>query len=236
VSAALTNARSARESRCGQKILIILSNGRVCELSLARIINGTTGSAGALPARAKREGCPRSSSDNQNRAADIRRIANVIEQWSHRFQRPEALRSALLAPLDDTQWDFITLASSSDQPHAIAHAVDLFESYMQRLGTANPVAILIDVAEHAGKLVVYAVIGDDQDDEGEALGDLEIRLSRFFDETVLAYLVQQSGDIFDEDASAVIPAEQLTMTRVFRTYKLDLNYLSSGDVDASPQL
>lgn len=210
--------------------------GRVCELSLARIINGTTGSAGALPARAKREGCPRSSSDNQNRAADIRRIANVIEQWSHRFQRPEALRSALLAPLDDTQWDFITLASSSDQPHAIAHAVDLFESYMQRLGTANPVAILIDVAEHAGKLVVYAVIGDDQDDEGEALGDLEIRLSRFFDETVLAYLVQQSGDIFDEDASAVIPAEQLTMTRVFRTYKLDLNYLSSGDVDASPQL
>jgi len=96
--------------------------------------------------------------------------------------------------------------------------------------------ILIDVAEHTGKLVVYAVIGDDQDDEGESLGDLEIRLSRFFDETVLAYLVQQSGDIFDDDASAVIPAEQLTMTRVFRTYKLDLNYLSSGDIDASPQL
>ncbi len=74
-----------------------------------------------------------------HRAADIRCITNVIEQWSHRFQRPEALRSALLAPLDDRQRDFITLASSSDQPHAIANAVDLFESYMQRLGTANPV-------------------------------------------------------------------------------------------------
>ena len=96
--------------------------------------------------------------------------------------------------------------------------------------------ILIDVDEHTGNLIVYAVIGDDQDDEGESLDELETRLARFFDETVLEYLSEQSGDIFNEDASAVIPAEQLTMPLVFRTYKLDLNYLSSDEGDASPQL
>ncbi len=74
-----------------------------------------------------------------HRAANIRRIAAVIEGWSHRFQRPEALRSALLAPLDGRQRDFITLASSSNEPNAIATAADLFEGYMQRLGNANPV-------------------------------------------------------------------------------------------------
>lgn len=79
------------------------------------------------------------SETEPHRAANIRRITNVIEKWSYRFPRPEMLRSALLAPLDREQQDFITLASSSAETNAIAKAIDLFENYMQRLGSANPV-------------------------------------------------------------------------------------------------
>jgi len=74
-----------------------------------------------------------------HRAANIRGITSVIEEWSHRFARPEALRSALLAPLNNKREDFITLVSSADDPPAIAAAIALFGSYIQRLGSANPV-------------------------------------------------------------------------------------------------
>lgn len=77
------------------------------------------------------------SETEPHRAANIRRISQAIGQWSHRFQRPETLRSALLAPIGDNQEDFITLASSPDQA-ALAMAIDRFEEYLRRLGRATP--------------------------------------------------------------------------------------------------
>lgn len=98
--------------------------------------------------------------------------------------------------------------------------------------------ILVDIEELTGKLIIYAVIGDDDDEDsgGESLDELETRLARFFDGTVLEYLSAQSGDIFNERDSAVIPAEQLTMATVFKTYKLDLDFLSADEGDVFSQL
>jgi len=81
--------------------------------------------------------------------------------------------------------------------------------------------ILVGVDEETGKLIVHAILGTDQVDE--------LQLMRFFDDTVLPYLSEKSGDCVDTDKSEVLPAEQVLMSLVFNTYKLDLDYLSSGE-------
>lgn len=96
--------------------------------------------------------------------------------------------------------------------------------------------ILVEIEERTGKYIVYAVIGDGEDYGGESPEDLEVLVARFFDETVLEYLSTKSGDMISQEKSVVIPAEQLTMTQVFNTYKLDLNYMSSDEGGASPQI
>lgn len=98
--------------------------------------------------------------------------------------------------------------------------------------------ILVDIEDHSGNFVVYAVIGDSEDNKDETIDEfkLEAKLAKFLAETILPHLSKQSGNIFNKEMSAIIPTEDLTMTRVFKTYKLDLNYFSSDEGDAPSQL
>ncbi len=98
-----------------------------------------------------------------HRAANIRRIAQSIEKWSGRFPRPSMFRSALLAPLDNAQRNFIDIASA-DESGAVTRAIARFEEFLDGLGTCKPVTRVTHspVGSRSGAVGnLRAIYGDD---------------------------------------------------------------------------
>lgn len=90
--------------------------------------------------------------------------------------------------------------------------------------------ILVLEMDDLQTLAVYAVI-DQHMSPAE-----ETSLSRFFDSQVIPYLEDRSPGRISEDESRVVPDDQLTLAVAFRGYKLDLDYLSSGEDARRPHI
>lgn len=84
-----------------------------------------------------------------HRAARIHKLRIALERWAKRLPNPLMLRSALFAPLDSDQRDFVTMVEAKDG-HDLSDAVEAFESYLWRLGSGRPIVRTGGPGAHAG--------------------------------------------------------------------------------------
>jgi hypothetical protein len=82
--------------------------------------------------------------------------------------------------------------------------------------------IVADRNESTGQLIVYAILSDQVGLMEEA------RLTKFFGEKVLTLLCPDEDSWLDYESCSLIPGDQVLMTTVFDTYKLDLDYVSES--------